>query len=144
VIASPAFNDLFNFEQNFTMKKTNTPAEKTAPKPKAAKPVATVNADAKPKTSTPKPKVPKKPATATAKTAAAKPEISGTVPERVGLAAGLVWHYLSANGVTTVAKLIREISEEEKIVQRAIGWLAQEGKLSFTTVNQVESIALTE
>jgi len=50
-----------------------------------------------------------------------------TNPERVGLTAGSIWHYLTENGTTSVAKLVRELTEEEKIIQRSIGWLAQEG-----------------
>jgi hypothetical protein len=31
---------------------------------------------------------------------------------------------LAENGATSVAKLVKELSEEEKIIQRSIGWLA--------------------
>ncbi|MDD5321615.1 MAG: winged helix-turn-helix domain-containing protein [Methylococcales bacterium] len=71
---------------------------------------------------------------------AAAPEIA--MPERVGLTAGNVWHYLAENDATPVAKLIRELPEEEKIIQRSIGWLAQEGKITLDTVDRVETIAL--
>ena len=42
----------------------------------------------------------------------------------------------------SVAKLVRELPEEEKIIQRSIGWLAQEGKITLDTVDRVETIAL--
>jgi Winged helix-turn-helix domain (DUF2582) len=62
--------------------------------------------------------------------------------ERVGLTAGDIWHYLDKNGATTVAKLVRELPEEEKIIQRSIGWLAQEGKIALDTIDRVETISL--
>jgi len=40
--------------------------------------------------------------------------------------------------------LIRELPEEEKIIQRSIGWLAQEGKITLTTVARAETIALKD
>jgi hypothetical protein len=67
-----------------------------------------------------------------------------TMPEQVGLAAGSIWHYLAENGATSVAKLVNELSEEEKIIQRSIGWLAQEGKITLDVVNRVETLALKE
>lgn len=66
------------------------------------------------------------------------------MPERVGLTAGNIWHYLTENGVTAVAMLVRELPEEEKIIQRSIGWLAQEGKITLDAVDRVETIALKE
>ncbi len=71
---------------------------------------------------------------------AAMPEL--TIFERIGLTAGGIWHYLSENGATSVAKLIAALEEEEKIVQRSIGWLAQEGKITVATVDRVETVAL--
>ena len=69
--------------------------------------------------------IPKKAPVEATKPVVAMPEI--TMPEQVGLAAGSIWHYLAENGATSVAKLVKELSEEEKIIQRSIGWLAQEG-----------------
>jgi len=67
-----------------------------------------------------------------------------TIPDRVGSTAGSIWHYLTENGATSVAKMLRELSEEEKIIQRSIGWLAQEGKITLDTRGRVETIALKE
>ena len=67
-----------------------------------------------------------------------------TIPDRVGSTAGNIWHYLTENGATSVAKMLRELSEEEKIIQRSIGWLAQEGKITLDTSGRVETIALKE
>ncbi len=138
----------------FAMKNSKTPAEKpvaktaaSKPKTKAEKPV--VNAvdtgtDVKPTTPAPTPKTPKKAKAETAKPAveaANTPEIP--MSDRVGLTAGTVWHYLSENGATSVAKMLKDIQEDEKIIQRSIGWLAQEGKITLDVIDRVETIALT-
>ena len=86
--------------------------------------------------------IPKKAPVEATKPVVAMPEI--TMPEQVGLAAGSIWHYLAENGATSVAKLVNELSEEEKIIQRSIGWLAQEGKITLNVVNRVETLALKE
>lgn len=138
----------------FAMKNSKTTPEKPASKTpvsksktKAEKPVVNavdITAEMKPATPRPAPKAPKKVKTETAKptvTVADSPEIS--MSDRVGLTAGTVWHYLSANGATSVAKMLKEVQEDEKIVQRSIGWLAQEGKITLDTIDRVETIALT-
>lgn len=113
-----------------------------APKVKAEKPVATVETKAEPKKTSPAKAPAKKAKAETAKPVAVEvaPEIS--VAERIGLTAGSIWNYLSENGATPVSKLVRELSEEEKIIQRSIGWLAQEGKITLDTIDRVEIIAL--
>ena len=133
-------------------KKTPKKAEVVAPKPveatpeiampdvKAEQPVAAVVTKTMPKNPSPAHKAPKKTQVVASKPVVATPEI--TIPEQVGLAAGSIWHYLAKNGATSVAKLVKELSEEEKIIQRSIGWLAQEGKISLDVVNRVETLAL--
>ena len=135
-------------------KKTIKKAEAVAPKPvkavpdiaipdvKAEQPVAAVVTKAIPKKPSPAPKIPKKAPVEATKQVEATPEV--TLPEQVGLAAGSIWHYLAENGATSVAKLVNELSEEEKIIQRSIGWLAQEGKITLDVVNRVETLALKE
>ncbi len=135
-------------------KKTTTKAEVVAPKPieatpekampdvKAEQPVAAVVTKAIPKKPSPAPKTPKKAPVEAAKPVVAMPEM--TMPEQVGLAAGSIWHYLADNGATSVAKLVNELSEEEKIIQRSIGWLAQEDKITLNVVNRGETLALKE
>ena len=66
------------------------------------------------------------------------------MPERVGLTAGSIWHYLTENGATSVAKLVRELPEDEKIIQRSIGWLAQEDKVILDTIDRIETLSLKE
>ena len=135
-------------------KKTPKKAEVVAPKPvettpeitipdvKAEQLIAAVVTKTIPKKPSPAPKTPKKAPVEATKPVEAMPEM--TIPEQVGLAAGSIWHYLAENGATSVAKLVKELSEEEKIIQRSIGWLAQEGKISLDVVNRVETLALKE
>ena len=124
------------------MKKPKTTTPKPESKTAVKQVVATEPAQAKPKKSSAVQKTPKKAQNVAPKPAEAKPEM--TVSERVGLTAGSIWHYLSSNGVTPVSKLNKELPEEEKIIQRSIGWLAQEGKITLDTSGRVETIALKD
>ena len=117
-------------------------AEIAMPDVKAEQPVAAVVTKVIPKKPSPAPKPPKKAPVEATKPVVAMPEM--TIPEQVGLAAGSIWHYLAKNGATSVAKLVNELSEEEKIIQRSIGWLAQEGKITLNVVNRVETLSLKE
>ncbi len=121
------------------------PPKKTqavAPKVKAEETIAPVVTKATPKKPSSAQKAPKKAEALTPQPDVATPEI--TVKERIGLTAGSIWHYLSENGAAPVAKLVRELTEEEKIIQRSIGWLAQEGKITLNVVDRVETLALKE
>jgi len=125
------------------MKKSKTTTEKSVPKTKAEQPIATEEATkVTPKKPSLAQKTTKKAQTVAPKPVAATPEI--TTLERIGLTAGSIWHYLAENGATPVAKLVRELTEEEKTIHRSIGWLAQEGKITLNAVAQVETIALKE
>ncbi|NOT85837.1 MAG: winged helix-turn-helix domain-containing protein [Methylococcaceae bacterium] len=128
-------------------KKTITP-EGPATKPvKAEPPVAAKTSPAKPKrpatdakASTPKPTVAKAAAKTPAKPVAAKMDTS--ILESIGVTAGSIWQHLDSNGATTVAKLVRELSEDEKTIQRGIGWLTREDKITLTVINRIETVAL--
>jgi hypothetical protein len=124
------------------MKKPIATTEKPVPKAKVEQPIATVATKAAPKKPSPEKKSPQKAQAAAPKPVAATSDIA--LSDRIGLTAGSIWHYLSANGAIPVAKLVRELSEDEKTIQRSIGWLAQEGKISLSTTDRVETIALTE
>ena len=106
----------------------------------AEQPVVTGETNAAPKKPSPAKKAPKKVQAVAHKPPAAVPDIA--MPERVGLTAGKIWHYLADKGATSVATLVRELPEEEKIIQRSIGWLAQEGNIMLDTVGRIETIAL--
>ena len=133
------------------VKETPKKTSSTLPTPKKAQNVeeskATIEQPATPKTSKVTPKKTRSTRASTRKTstpslakAAETPEIS--IRERVGLTAGNIWQYLDKNGETSVTRLLKELPEEEKIIQRSIGWLAQEGKITLNTVNRVETIVL--
>jgi predicted transcriptional regulator len=62
--------------------------------------------------------------------------------EELGAAAGAVWEYLNDNGEVSVNKLTKETDLDTKMVQRAIGWLAKEDKLSFSQKGRTEIVAL--
>ena len=134
------------------MKKVNTPAEIPASKSKVEKSTATEATKKTPEKSTatkvtktttektsPKPKPAKKAPVVDTKPIASSSVIS--MNERVGLTAGSIWHYLTGNGETSVAKLVDALPEEE-LIQRSIGWLAQEDKITLSVVDQIETIAL--
>ena len=114
------------------MKKSKASTKKLAAKAKDEQPVAALVTKA----------IPKKASVEATKPVVLTPEM--TMSEQVGLIAGSIWHYLAGNGATSVAKLVKELSEEEKIIQRSIGWLAQEGKITLDVVNRVETLALKE
>jgi winged helix-turn-helix protein DUF2582 len=119
--------------------KKSNPA-KPAQKQAEAKTVQPIITDAAPKKSTPKPRTLTKVESVTSKPVATATNLPIAV--RVGLTAGSIWHYLSENGTTPVSKLLAAFSEEEKVIQRSIGWLAQEDKINIDTVNRVETITL--
>ncbi|MGR9045242.1 MAG: winged helix-turn-helix domain-containing protein [Gammaproteobacteria bacterium] len=124
------------------MKKPKTTTEKSKPAPKTVQPVAAEETKTTPKKTNSVQKAPKKARAASPKPATATPNIP--MPERVGLTAGSIWHYLAENGATSVSKMVKELTEEEKVIQRSIGWLAQEGKITLDAVDRVETIALKE
>lgn len=124
------------------MKKIKTTTEKPVSNAKVEQPIVTEAAQAPLKKPDTDQKSPGKAQAAPPKPVAATPEIP--MPERVGLTAGSIWHSLNNNGSSSVAKLIRELPDDEKMIQRGIGWLAQEGKITLDTVDRVETIALKD
>lgn len=67
-----------------------------------------------------------------------------TMHDRIGLTAGAIWHYLAEQGSTSVVKLVNAIPEQEDVIQRSIGWLAMEGKITFAVVDYLEVIVLKD
>jgi Winged helix-turn-helix domain (DUF2582) len=109
-------------------------------KEKTELPIAVAATKSKPKKTNPTQKASEKIKPVELLAEASMPEMA--MPELVGLTAGDIWHYLDKNGATAVAKLVRDLPEEEKIIQRSIGWLAQEGKIALDTIDRVETISL--
>jgi len=132
-------------ETSVAAKKTKTkPETSVASKAIKSKPETSVTPEAPPKATpkktSPKHKPAKKTPVADAEPITPPPEIA--MHERIGLTAGSIWHFLAENGAASVAKLVAALPEEEEIIQRSIGWLAQEGKITISVVDQVETIAL--
>ena len=54
------------------------------------------------------------------------------INEKVGEAAGKVWHALSSEGPQTVAQLKKQLNGSSEVVTFALGWLAREDKIEIT------------
>jgi predicted HTH transcriptional regulator len=65
-----------------------------------------------------------------------------TMPDSIGNTAGKIWEYLDNNGATSVTKITKETEVSKNEAQRAIGWLAKEGKLNFTMEGRTELLSL--
>ncbi|MDD1649156.1 MAG: winged helix-turn-helix domain-containing protein [Methylococcaceae bacterium] len=64
--------------------------------------------------------------------------------ENVGVAAGTVWASLSESGQASATKLAEATGLDRNDVQRAIGWLAREGKISVERKGKNEFFTLSE
>lgn len=62
--------------------------------------------------------------------------------DTIGISAGLIWEYLEKNGATSVSKVTKETGVSKNDAQRAIGWLAKEGKLKFEMDKRTELLSL--
>ena len=60
----------------------------------------------------------------------------------IGNAAGEIWHFLDKNGSASVTKITNETGISKNDVQRAIGWLLKEGKLSIEVAGRIETLSL--
>jgi hypothetical protein len=126
----------------------------TAVKPSKAKPprkTATA-AKAKPATSVKKPAAkpvavsadPVLAKTKAATAAKAKPAASVKKPvaKPIAVSADPVLTYLGKNGLTTIAKISRELPESRKLIQDRIDRLVQEGAITLTTVRNAKAVTL--
>ncbi len=62
--------------------------------------------------------------------------------EVIGEAAGLIWNYLDQNGEASVTKIGNETGLGKNEVQRGIGWLLREDKLTIEVVGRAETVSL--
>lgn len=63
--------------------------------------------------------------------------------ETIGQTAGKVWTFLEDNGTSTVNKITNETGLSKNDIQRAIGWLAREEKITIELINgRIENISL--
>jgi hypothetical protein len=60
----------------------------------------------------------------------------------IGHVAGEVWGALSRGGPLTIAAIKKEVNASGDLVIAAIGWLAREDKLDFTTAARTTKISL--
>ena len=60
----------------------------------------------------------------------------------IGDDAGKVWQFLDKNGSASVTKITNETEISKSDVQRAIGWLLKEDKLSIEMVGRTETLSL--
>jgi predicted HTH transcriptional regulator len=88
-------------------------------------------------------KKPSKAATAKkAKPASAKKPPALAIKKPAGQASDAILAYLSKNGVTTVAKLTRELPESRKVIESRIERLIQEGSIAQTTIGRAKAVAV--
>ena len=64
--------------------------------------------------------------------------------EKVIEAAGRTWKTLAENGETNLAQLPKSIKEDETVVYQALGWLAREDKINYSTRNNKVFVSLVE
>lgn len=62
--------------------------------------------------------------------------------EKVIDTAGKTWRFLGQNGETNVAQLPRLLRETDTVVLQALGWLAREDKISYTTRSRRTFVSL--
>ncbi len=60
----------------------------------------------------------------------------------IGDAAGKIWQFLDQNGAASVTKITNETGISKNDVQRAIGWLLKEDKLSIEVTGRIETLSL--
>ncbi len=60
----------------------------------------------------------------------------------IGDAAGKVWEYLDQNGSASVTKITNETGISKNDIQRAIGWLLKEDKLTIEVAGRTETVSL--
>jgi len=64
--------------------------------------------------------------------------------ENIGKTAGKVWSYLKEHGASSVSGIEKGVAGPRGVVFMALGWLAREGKLSFTQENRTTKVSLRE
>lgn len=72
-------------------------------------------------------------------TAPGQTEFSG---DQIGNVAGVVWHTLSEKGGMSLASLKKSVDAPADVVTAAVGWLAREGKLEFSTSGRSVQVSL--
>jgi hypothetical protein len=93
-------------------------------------------------------KAPTKPAVKSASKPAPKPKTAPTAAGTtldgvaIGHAAGDAWKLLASNGPQTLAALKKLSPGSAELTLMAVGWLAREGKVAFTTSGKTVKVGL--
>jgi hypothetical protein len=58
--------------------------------------------------------------------------------------AGKAWRTLGEKGEVSIIQLPRLLKENEAVTYQALGWLAREDKINYTTRNNVSFVSLVE
>lgn len=61
----------------------------------------------------------------------------------IGDNAGKIWEFLDVNGPSSVTKMLNETGLGRNEIQRGIGWLAREGKITIEVNGRNETISLS-
>lgn len=70
--------------------------------------------------------------------------MSADFNEALGEAAGKIWTFLSENSSSSATKLVEATGLERNEVQRAIGWLAREGKIGVERKGKNEFFSIMD
>ncbi|MCK5729120.1 MAG: winged helix-turn-helix domain-containing protein [Methylococcales bacterium] len=62
--------------------------------------------------------------------------------EPIGQVAGKIWDFLNKNEPASPSKIAKEIKVPKNDLQRAIGWLAREEKITIELNGRVETLSL--
>lgn len=61
---------------------------------------------------------------------------------QIGEDAGIVWRALEGKGFMNLEELAESTDLDTSLICAALGWLAREGKISFTKENGVTAVSL--
>jgi hypothetical protein len=64
--------------------------------------------------------------------------------EKIIETAGKTWRFLGQNGEYNVSKLAKDLKEKEEVIFQALGWLAREDKINYSTKNRRTFVSLVE
>lgn len=64
--------------------------------------------------------------------------------EKIGITAGIIWKTLKSKEEVNVLQLPRILKEKSDIVYQALGWLARENKINYSTKNKKIFVSLTD
>ena len=64
--------------------------------------------------------------------------------EKIGETAGIIWKILKSKGEVNISQLPKILKEKSEIVYQALGWLAREDKINYSTKNRRNYVSLAE